>query len=215
MMMAIRTFVFNEFQVNTYVLSDDSKECIIIDPGCNNARQQSELTGYISTQALHPIMLINTHGHIDHIAGNRFVHSTYRIPLAIHGLDRFLLNRAQHFAELFAFYTEQSPEPDSILKDGDEVRFGNAVLSVFHIPGHSPGGIVLYSKEDKLVIAGDVLFKGSVGRSDLPGGDHKTLVKGINEKLMKLPRETVVYPGHGPSTTIGVEYDTNPFLQGG
>jgi hydroxyacylglutathione hydrolase len=159
-------------------------------------------------------MLVNTHGHIDHIAGNRFILSTYKIPLAIHGQDSFLLGRAQHFADLFAFDTEVSPGPDQILEEGDEVRFGNSVLSVFHIPGHSPGSIVLYSKESKLMISGDVLFNGSVGRSDLPGGNHKNLVKGITEKLMILPRDTVVYPGHGPATTIGLEYDTNPFLQG-
>lgn len=214
-MIAVKTFIFNEFQVNTYVLSDTSKECIIIDPGCNNARQQSELSDYVSAQALNPVLLVNTHGHIDHIAGNRFVQLTYNIPLAIHGEDSFLLGRAQHFAELFAFRTEDSPRPNRILNDGDEIRFGNSVLSVFHIPGHSPGSIVLYSEESRLVISGDVLFNGSVGRSDLPGGNHKTLIKGIKEKLMTLPRDIVVYPGHGPATTIGFEYDTNPFLQGG
>ena len=214
-MIAVKAFVFNEFQVNTYVLSDESKECIIVDPGCNNARQQSELSGYISDQSLHPLMLANTHGHIDHIAGNHFVRSTYKIPLALHAQDSFLIGRARHFADLFSFQAEQSPEPDQLLEDGDEVCFGNSVLLIFHIPGHSPGSIVLYSKESKLVISGDVLFNGSVGRSDLPGGNHKTLVTGIKEKLMVLPRETVVYPGHGPATTIGHEYDTNPFLQGG
>lgn len=213
-MIAVKTFIFNEFQVNTYVLSDDSKECIIVDPGCNNNRQQSELSGYISAHALHPVLLVNTHGHIDHIAGNRFVRSAFKIPLAMHRQDSFLLGRAQHFADLFAFNTEESPGPDRLLEEGDEIRFGNSVLSVFHIPGHSPGSIVLYSKESKLMISGDVLFNGSIGRSDLPGGNHKTLVKGITEKLMILPRDTVVYPGHGPSTTIGLEYDTNPFLQG-
>jgi len=213
-MIVIKTFVFNEIQVNTYVLSDESKQCIIIDPGCNNARQQAELTGYIRDQQLQPVLLINTHGHIDHVAGDRFVSVTYKIPLAIHEQDVFLLNKALKFAELFAMEAEQPDAPDRLLKEGDAVRFGNSALSVFHIPGHSPGSIVLYAKEDKLVIAGDVLFYGSIGRSDLPGGNHKSLVRGITEKLMTLPRETVVYPGHGPATTIGHEYDTNPFLQG-
>ena len=213
-MIVVKTFVFNEIQVNTYVLSDESRQCVIIDPGCNNARQQAELTGYIRDQQLQPVLLINTHGHIDHVAGDRFVSVTYKIPLAIHKQDVFLLNKALKFAEFFAMEAEQPAAPDRLLKEGDEVRFGISALSVFHIPGHSPGSIVLHAKEDKLVIAGDVLFYGSIGRSDLPGGNHKSLVRGITEKLMTLPRETVVYPGHGPATTIGHEYDTNPFLQG-
>jgi glyoxylase-like metal-dependent hydrolase (beta-lactamase superfamily II) len=159
-------------------------------------------------------MLINTHGHIDHIAGDSFIKKAYNIPLAIHDSDVFLLERALQFADYFAFNAEQPPAPDKLLKEGDEVCFGNSVLSVLHIPGHSPGSIVLYSRKDNLVIAGDVLFNGSIGRSDLPGGDHVTLIRGITGKLMTLPRETVVYPGHGPSTTIGHEYDTNPFLKG-
>jgi hydroxyacylglutathione hydrolase len=212
-MITIKSFVFSEFQVNTYVLGDESSQCIIIDPGCNDARQQDELTGFIRDQKLQPVMLVNTHGHIDHVAGDRFVKTVYNIPLAIHEKDVFLLEKALKFAEFFTMVAEQPPAPDILLKEGDEVRFGNSVLSVFHIPGHSPGSIVLYSKEENLVIAGDVLFNGSVGRSDLPGGNHGTLIKGITGKLMTLPRETVVYPGHGPATTIGHEYDTNPFLQ--
>ncbi|MBN2276025.1 MAG: MBL fold metallo-hydrolase [Bacteroidales bacterium] len=211
--MKIKTFIFNEFQVNTYVLSDETRECLIIDPGCNDSLHKSELREYILSESLKPTMLVNTHGHIDHIAGNRFVHDAFGILPAIHEQDRFLLGLAQHFADLFGFTTELSPEPAKILNEGDEICFGKTVLKVFHIPGHSPGSIVLYSEEEKMVIAGDVLFSGSVGRTDLPGGDHYTLIRGIREKLMTLPRETVVYPGHGPSTTIGEEYDTNPFLR--
>jgi len=212
-MITVKTFIFSEFQVNTYVLSDESGQCIIIDPGCNNARQQAELSGYIGDQQLLPVMLINTHGHIDHVAGDRFVTNAFNIPLAIHEKDIFFLEKALKFAEFFAMGAEQPPAPDRLLKEGDEIRFGNSVLSVYHVPGHSPGSVVLYAMEDNLVIAGDVLFKGSIGRSDLPGGDHDTLIRGITGKLMTLPRDTVVYPGHGPSTTIGYEYDTNPFLK--
>jgi glyoxylase-like metal-dependent hydrolase (beta-lactamase superfamily II) len=147
------------------------------------------------------------------VAGDRFVKTAYNIPLAMHENDVFLLEQTMQFAEFFAIYAEQPPVPDQLLKEGDEVRFGNSVLSVFHIPGHSPGSIVLYAEKDNLLIAGDVLFKGSVGRSDLPGGNHDTLIKGITGKLMTLPGKTVVYAGHGPATTIGYEYDTNPFLQ--
>ncbi|MBN1413949.1 MAG: MBL fold metallo-hydrolase [Bacteroidales bacterium] len=213
-MITVKTFVFNEFQVNTFVLSDESNECIIIDPGCNHTSQQKELTQYITSHALHPVMLVNTHAHIDHIAGNLFVQSTYNIPLAMHEEDRLLLKGARQFADMFAFPIDQLPEPDQFLKDGDEIHFGNTVLIVFHIPGHSPGSITLYSRENNLVIAGDVLFDGSIGRSDFPGGNHNILIKGIMEKLMTLPRETLVYPGHGSVTSIGHEYDTNPFLQG-
>jgi glyoxylase-like metal-dependent hydrolase (beta-lactamase superfamily II) len=212
-MLTVKSFIFSEFQVNTYILYDESKQCIIVDPGCNNARQQAELSGFISDKELQPVMLINTHGHIDHVAGNRFVKTTYNIPLALHEKDVFLLEQTLQFAEFFAINAEQPPVPDQILKEGDEVHFGNSVLSVLHIPGHSPGSIVLYAEKDNLLIAGDVLFKGSVGRSDLPGGNHETLIRGITGKLMTLPRKTVVYTGHGPATTIGHEYDTNPFLQ--
>jgi hydroxyacylglutathione hydrolase len=211
-MISLKTFVFNDFNVNTFVLYDDTKECVIIDPGCNNEKQQKELTGFITSQALLPLMLINTHGHIDHIAGNRFVKSTYKIPLAVHEKDLYLLENAFQYAEFFAFDAEQPPAPDIFLKEGDTIRFGDAAISVLHVPGHSPGSIVLYSKASYLLIAGDVLFRGSIGRTDLPGGDYNILIKGITEKLMTLPRETTVHPGHGPATTIGLEYDTNPFL---
>ncbi len=214
-MIEVKAFIFNEFQVNTYILSDESGACVIVDPGCNNERSRNELSGYISARALQPVMLINTHGHIDHIAGNGFIQSAYGIPLAMNNQDSFLLGRARHFADLFAFHAEESPLPERNLEEGDEVHFGHSVLSVIHIPGHSPGSILLYSGESRLLISGDVLFNGSVGRSDLPGGDHKTLISGITGKLMVLPRETVVYPGHGPATTIGHEYDTNPFLRRG
>jgi hydroxyacylglutathione hydrolase len=213
-MITVKSFIFSEFQVNTYVLYDETDQCIIIDPGCNNAVQQTQLSGFIGDHVLTPVLLVNTHGHIDHIAGDKFVRDAYNIPLAVHEQDMFLLQKALQFADFFAFDAEQPPAPDRLLKEGDEVRFGNSALSVLHIPGHSPGSIVLYAKNDHLVIAGDVLFNGSIGRSDLPGGDYNMLIRGITAKLMKLPRDTVVYPGHGPVTTIGHEYDTNPFLQG-
>jgi hydroxyacylglutathione hydrolase len=212
-MILVKTFVFNEFQVNTYILSDETNECIIIDPGCNNQWQQNELKNYIDTMALKPVMLVNTHGHIDHIAGDLFVTTTYKISLALHEKDSFLLENALHFARLFSFRSDEAPVPDLFLKEGDKINFGHTAMSVMHIPGHSPGSIVLYTEKDKLLITGDVLFNGSVGRSDLPGGDHRALINGIRLKLMVLPRDTVVYPGHGPDTTIGEEYDTNPFLQ--
>lgn len=211
-MLTIKTLVFNEFYVNTFVLSDETRECIIVDPGCNNNVQKDELKNYIENQQLHPVMIINTHGHIDHIAGNSYVRSLYNIPLALHEKDLFLIENALHYAAFFGFDAEMSPIPDRYLNDGDEISFGNTGLLVIHVPGHSPGSIVLYSKTDKVLIAGDVLFNGSIGRTDLPGGDYNTLIRGIKEKIMVLPPVTTVYPGHGPKTTIEQEYDTNPFL---
>ncbi len=211
-MITVKTFVFNEFYVNTFVLSDETKECIIIDPGCNNDLQHAELKNYIEKHQLRPVMIINTHGHIDHIAANSFVKSLYNVPLALHEKDLFLIENALHYAEFFGFDVKMSPVPDKWLIEGNEVIFGNTGLSVIHVPGHSPGSVVLYSKKDNILIAGDVLFNGSIGRTDLPGGDYNTLIKGINEKIMVLPYETTVYPGHGPITTIKFEYDTNPFL---
>jgi glyoxylase-like metal-dependent hydrolase (beta-lactamase superfamily II) len=211
-MLTIKTFVFNEFYVNTFVLSDETGNCVIIDPGCNNNLQKDELKNYIEKKQLKPALIINTHGHIDHIAGNSFVKSLYNIPLALHENDLFLIENALHYAEFFGFDAEMSPVPDRWLKEKDEIIFGNSHLSVFHLPGHSPGSVVLYSKNDKVLFAGDVLFNGSIGRTDLPGGDYNTLIRGIKEKIMVLPPETTLYPGHGPITTIQLEYDTNPFL---
>jgi glyoxylase-like metal-dependent hydrolase (beta-lactamase superfamily II) len=212
-MITVKTFVFNEFSVNSFVLYDETKECIIVDPGCNNDLQQSELSEFISGQMLKPVLLVNTHGHIDHIAGDQFVTLSYKIPLALHPKDCFLLEGALQYAEFFGFDADQPPPPDKFLKEGDEIRFGHSVIKVLHIPGHSPGSIVLYSQNDGLLITGDVLFNGSIGRTDLPGGDYDTLIRGITEKLMVMPPETRVYPGHGPITTIGLEHDTNPFLR--
>lgn len=212
-MITLKTFVFNDFYVNTFVLYDDTKECVIIDPGCNDKSQRDELAAFINEQALIPVMLINTHGHFDHVAGDRYVKSAWQIPLALHEKDKPLLDDTLHYAEFFSIEVEQPPEPDLFLKEGDVVKFGVSELVVLHIPGHSPGSIVLYSKAGSLLVAGDVLFKGSIGRTDLPGGNYNVLIKGITEKLMTLPRETRVFPGHGPATSIGLEYDTNPFLQ--
>jgi hydroxyacylglutathione hydrolase len=213
-MIQVKSFLFNEFQVNTYVLWDETLQSVIIDPACNNTMQKEELAGFIRDHGLQPTALINTHGHIDHIAGDSFVKNEYSIPLMIHESDVFFLDHAQQFADFFSFTADQPPVPDRLLKEGDEVGFGKSALTVLHVPGHSPGSIVLYARKDNLMMAGDVLFYGSIGRSDLPGGNHIALIRGIKEKLMILPGETVVYPGHGEVTTIGHEYDTNPFLKG-
>jgi glyoxylase-like metal-dependent hydrolase (beta-lactamase superfamily II) len=211
-MITIYNFVFNELAVNSFVLYDDSKACIIIDPGCNTPVEVNELTRFISANNLKPVAVVNTHGHFDHVYGNARIKSLYNCPLYIHREDISLLEHVDKYAGIFGFIVEKSPMPDNYLIDGEYIAFGNSRLKIIHVPGHSPGGVCLYSEEDHFLIGGDVLFNGSIGRSDFPGGNHQLLINGIKEKLMVLPYNTVVWPGHGPKTTIGAEHDTNPFL---
>ncbi len=210
-MIHVARFVFNDFQENTFVLYDETGECVIIDPGCNNAAEQKELSNYIETNNLQPKSLLNTHGHIDHVLGNRFIADEYKLKLGIHEKEIPVIESVKEYALSYEMHVD-SPMPEIIFKDGDIVRFGNSSLEVLYTPGHSPGGISFYSAEDKFVIAGDVLFLQSIGRTDLPGGDMDTLMKSIKEKLFTLGDDVKVYTGHGPETTIGFERQNNPFL---
>jgi len=210
--MNLQHFVFNELGVNAFVLYDHTRECVLVDPACHNHSEQEELTGYIQDNQLTPVAIINTHGHFDHTWGNGWLKRTYNCPTGIQELDLPLIENSSQYASAFGFTAEESPLPDFCLAEGKAFRFGESALEVLHVPGHSPGSICLYAKNDGFLICGDVLFNGSVGRSDFPGGNHEQLIRGIKSKLMILPRETVVWPGHGPKTTIGFEYDTNPFL---
>jgi glyoxylase-like metal-dependent hydrolase (beta-lactamase superfamily II) len=211
-MITIKHFVFNELAVNAFVLFDETRDCIIVDPGCNTTRQCTSLEDFINLNQLKPVCIVNTHGHFDHIFGNAWVKEVFQCPLLIHKNDLPLLVHAEKHAGIFGFSISKSPLPDRYLNSGESLSFGLSALEIIHIPGHSPGGIVLYAASEGFIICGDVLFRGSIGRTDLPGGDYDLLIHGIREKLMILPRETLVWPGHGPSTTIGHEYDTNPFL---
>jgi len=212
-MITIKNFVFNELEVNGFVLYDETRECIIVDPGCNTEEQCNILKNFITGQLLKPVFLVNTHGHFDHIFGNDWVKSTYQCPLLIHEDDMPLLKHVDKYAGIFGFRVDRSPMPDGFLNQGEALCFGNSKMEILHVPGHSPGSIALYSNSDKFLICGDVLFKGSIGRTDLLGGNYSLLIRGIREKLMTLPKDTAVWPGHGPNTTIGHEYDTNPFLK--
>ena len=213
-MLNIRSFTFNPFQENTYILYDDTKECIIIDPGCYEDTEKKELADFIEKQGLNPRRLINTHCHIDHILGNCFIAEKYGLELEINELELPVLQNAPMAAQLFGIpYSELSPDPAKFIREGDIVEFGNSKLDVLFTPGHSPGHIVLVNKEHKFVIAGDVLFYGSIGRTDLPWGDYNTLISSIKEKLFPLGDDFRVYPGHGPVTNIGFEREHNPFLQ--
>jgi hydroxyacylglutathione hydrolase len=211
-MIRIKIFVFNAFQENTYLLFDETKHCLIIDPGCNTQKEKKVLADFIDNEQLVPKSLILTHGHIDHVLGCKFVIDKYKVPFYAHKEDVSLIENADKMGAFFGLEVEPPPIPDSFLVDGQTFAFGNSSLLISHIPGHSPGSITLYSTESKFVLTGDVLFNGSIGRTDLPGGNFDTLIEGIKSKLLVLPEEVAVYPGHGPATTIGHEFDNNPFL---
>jgi glyoxylase-like metal-dependent hydrolase (beta-lactamase superfamily II) len=212
-MTTVQSFTFNPFQENTYVLFDESKECVIIDPGCFDESERKRLCSFIEEKKLRPVKLLNTHGHIDHVVGNKFVAETYQLGLEIHQKDLPVLLRAVDVASMYGFTIDASPEPSKFIDEKDSIQFGNASLSVLFVPGHSPGSVCFYNKEEKFIIGGDVLFQNSIGRTDLPGGDFNTLIHGIRTKLFTLQDDVKVYPGHGPSTTIGHEKKYNPFLQ--
>ena len=210
--MKIKEFVFNPFQENTYVLYDDTSECIIIDPGCYDREEELQLGEFIQKNGLKPVLLLNTHCHIDHVFGNHFVHSTYKLKPQIHPLEVEVLKAAPAICEMYGMKMQPSPEGDSTLNEADMKTFGKSELKILFTPGHSPGSVCFYSEKDNLVIGGDVLFHMSIGRTDLPGGDHRALMNSISQKLFALPDEVMVYPGHGPATTIGYEKKYNPFL---
>lgn len=211
--MAVAIFTFNPFAENTYILYDDSRECIIFDPGCSNQEEQNQLTDFIESNRLTPVKLINTHCHIDHVLGNKFVAEKYNLPLVSHEGEKSVLAMQPQVSSMYGIPYNPSPQITEFLSDGDQVTFGNTTLDVLFTPGHSPASISFYNKEEGIIIAGDVLFQGSIGRTDLPGGDFKTLEESIKQKFYVLPDEVVVYPGHGPSTTLGIEKKTNPFVR--
>lgn len=210
--MKIKTFVFNSFQENTFVIHDASGEAFIIDPGCSLPEEEKKLKDYIYDNHLHPAAVVLTHGHIDHILGIPFCKREWNVPVWIHPGDGFLYLQAAVYAQVFGLKISSMPDPDRMLNEGDILRCGEESLEVIHVPGHSPGGIALYNRANQVLFPGDILFSGSIGRSDLPGGDHQLLVDGIRRKLLALPEDTVVWPGHGPSTTIGEEKAHNPYL---
>ncbi|HNP49612.1 MAG TPA: MBL fold metallo-hydrolase [Bacteroidia bacterium] len=211
-MITIRSFTFNPFEENMYVLYDETKEAVIIDPGCYSENEKSELAEFILKENLIPVKLINTHAHLDHMLGNNFVASKYKLKLHMHKDDLDLLRSAPVYGQMWGIKPEPSPDPEFFLQEGDLVNFGNSSLLVLFTPGHCPGSLSFYSAKDQFAIVGDVLFYGSIGRTDLPGGNLEILLKSIREKLFVLPDQTIIYPGHGPHTTIGFEKKHNPFL---
>lgn len=209
-MLEIKSFTFNPFQENTYVLSSGS-EAMIVDPGCSNTTEQQELKAYVTSRKLSVKFIINTHGHIDHVLGNDFARTTWNAPLMIHLTDLPVLQAVKAYAPNYGFPSYREALPDSNLEEGQVLDLGDTSCNVIFIPGHSPGHIGLHFKKDGCLISGDVLFRESIGRTDLPGGDLDTLLESIQGKLFRLPEETIVYPGHGDATSIGFEMMHNPF----
>ncbi|MGE5394905.1 MAG: MBL fold metallo-hydrolase [Candidatus Saccharibacteria bacterium] len=211
-MLQIKKFTFNPVQENTFIVYDETLECVIIDPGCNTAKERQTLDTFIAEKQLTPVRLINTHCHFDHIMGVTYCRSRYHLNFETHANEAPLVEHAVEHGDLFGIPMEPVDAPDAFFKDGDHINFGNSYLQVIEAPGHSPGGVVFYNPDAKIMIAGDVLFYGSIGRTDLPGGNYERLVNNIKTKLLILPEETTVYCGHGPETSIGFEKRNNPFL---
>jgi len=211
-MITVNRFPFNAFQVNTYVLNDETNQCVVIDAGMQGPDEEKQIVSYIEGNQLKPVLLLNTHTHIDHILGNAFLAEKYNLPLAAHrDAEKFLTNAAA-YAITFGITLNDVKSIDRFLDDKINLNFGNSSLEILHTPGHADGSLCFYSAADGFVIVGDVLFKDSIGRTDLPTGDYGVLQKSIWEKLFTLTDETVVYPGHGPETTIGFEKVNNPFV---
>ena len=213
-MIHIQTFTFNAFAENTYVIRTTNGDCMIIDPGCSNNFEQNRLADFISENNLSPRLLINTHCHIDHILGNKFVATKYGIGLHAHEGEVAVLEAGPQVAAMYGIHYMASPEITTFLKPGDQLILGDTTWEILFTPGHSPASICLYCASEKVCIVGDVLFEGSIGRTDLPGGDFATLMNSIRTELLALPDDVRVYPGHGPATTIGHERKTNPFILG-
>ena len=212
-MIQIKSFTFNPFSENTYVLYDESAEAVIIDPGCYDKAEYQKLNDYIESNALKPVKIINTHAHIDHVLGVAALKRKYNIPFFLHKLDEPLLKAVKTYASNYGFVQFDEPEIDGYLDEGNKVEFGNSSLKVIFVPGHAPGHVAFVNDEQHFVIGGDVLFRQSIGRTDLPGGDMKILLNSIRTQLFTLDDDYTVYAGHMEPTTIGFEKKNNPFLK--
>jgi hydroxyacylglutathione hydrolase len=212
-MLNIKSFEFNPFQENTYILYNEFNECIIIDPGCYFDAEKDEMVAFINEQKIKPTLLLNTHCHLDHIFGNKFISEKYDLDLHIHEMEKPVLDFAPASGLMYSVPFDNYSGKINYLTPGEPIKFGADELDVLFTPGHSPGSVSFYSRKNNFVVSGDALFKNSVGRSDLPGGNHDVLIKSIKEKLLTLPDDTLVYSGHGPVTTVGDERRDNGFLR--
>ena len=212
-MIQVKSFVFNEFQENTYVIWDQSLACAIIDPGCSNLDERNQLRDFISVNQLKPSLLLNTHCHIDHILGNEFVYNTYQLPLHLHEGELFTYKDTDRWAAMFVLPKFTVPEKLVFLQAGNVIGFGSSQLEILSTPGHSIASLSFYHAASHQLFAGDVLFKDSIGRTDLPGGNFDVLAKSIREQIYTLPNQTIVYSGHGPATSVGYEKINNSFVK--
>lgn len=211
-MIQIQKFTFNPFQENTFVLYDETKEAVIIDPGCNSSAEHKVLTDFIEQNDLKVVKLLNTHCHIDHVFGNQFVKDKYNVQLHMHKLDEPTLIAAKTAADIYQIKPFIESTPDVFVGEEDTIEFGNSSLEILFVPGHAPGHIAFLHRAQKFVINGDVLFQGSIGRTDFPGCSHEDLINSIKTKMYTLDDDVTVYTGHGPETTIGHEKQFNPFV---
>ena len=211
-MIKVGVLPFNPFQENTIVLSDESGECVIVDAGNYTPQEDAALSKYITDNGLKPVMAVNTHGHVDHMLGVNYVKETYGIPFAIHGKDKFLIDSAPTHGAIYGFKVDKVPTVDIDLEGQKELKFGNTVFQIIETPGHTPGHVAFYNSDNKLLLTGDTLFRESIGRTDLPGGDYSWIMRSILDKLIPLGDDVHFYPGHGMESTIGHESLYNPFV---
>jgi glyoxylase-like metal-dependent hydrolase (beta-lactamase superfamily II) len=211
-MLNVHCFVFNDFQVNTYVLETGGEECLIIDCGCQYPHEWDTLRNFLMKKNLKPNDSIHTHFHVDHMIGYHYLFEEYGIGYRVHPTSRLFIDLAAEFASVFGIRLGKVYEPSSFLNEGDIIRLGDVSLEVIYTPGHADGSVCFYCQEENVIFTGDVLFRDSIGRTDLPTGNFDKLKDSIVRKLFVLPPDTVVYPGHGPSTTLGYEMANNPFI---
>lgn len=211
--MQVKRFVNNPFQEITYLLYDDTKEAVLIDCGCSNAKERERVLDYITQKGLKLVKLLNTHLHIDHIAGNAFIKKQFKLDPIAHKGDLPLYEQAAQQARAFGFPLDETPPPiHTFLEEGNLILFGSQKLEILHVPGHSPGSICFFNRKQGILIAGDVIFQNSIGRTDLWEGDMSTLINGIKTKILTLDNEVIIAPGHGNTTTVGEEKQNNPYL---
>jgi len=211
--MTIKTFTFNPIQENTYLVYDETNEAVVIDAGCISEIEKRALKNYIENNKLTLKRVLNTHLHFDHQFGNKFLFTTFGIKPEAGKEDEYLLENVIAQTRSFGMAVDEEAQTlGGYITDNQEIKFGNTTFKAFHVPGHSPGSMAFYDEKEGVLFAGDVLFRASIGRTDLPKGDYATLIQSITNKLLPLPDSTVVYSGHGPATTIGFEKKNNPFL---
>jgi len=211
-MITVKTFICNPFQENTYILYDETGECVIVDAGCYTPDEQESIDNFIAGNNLKPVKLLNTHGHIDHIAGIEYLSKKYKIELYMHADDVDNINRSVAMGAAWGFNIQVPSCEVNFVEGNDNVTFGNSTLKVIALPGHTKGGVGYYNAEQKIIMVGDTLFRGSIGRTDLPGGDYETIIRSIIKNLLPLGDEVRYYSGHGESSTLGHERRYNPFV---